>query len=68
MEKYTDYIVLDVHSNCRSEACSKLSLEVRKHLVKGWIPQGGVSISVCKHGYDEFYTLTQAMVKIEKIL
>ena len=38
----------------------------QKYLETGWVPQGGVSISVCKHGYDEYYTLTQAMVKVEK--
>jgi len=66
MEKFTDYIVLNEFSDSISETCSELSIKVRQHIEKGWVPQGGVSISSCKHGYDEFYTLTQAMVKVEK--
>ena len=65
MEKFTDYTILHFHYNDIDEATGRLSCEVQKYLKTGWVPQGGVSISVCKHGYDEYYTLTQAMVKIE---
>jgi len=67
MEKFTDYIVLNEFSDSISETCSELSIKVRQHIEKGWVPQGGVSISISKHGFDDFYTVAQAMVKVEEV-
>ena len=66
MKKFTYYTILQLHYNDIDEATERLNHEVQKYLKIGWVPQGGISISISKHGSTDFYTLAQAMVKVKE--
>lgn len=58
-----DYIILQAESKDRWDAARSLQEDVKSKMQNGYEPQGGISVSISKHGYEDWYLFSQAMIK-----
>lgn len=58
-----DYIILQVESKDRLDAAERLQKDVKSEMQNGYEPQGGIAVSISKHGYVDWYLFSQAMIK-----
>lgn len=62
------YIIVSGESKYRYEAIDNLEKRVKELILKGYKPQGGISVTTCSIGMNSlsetaYYTVAQAMIK-----
>ena len=58
-----EYKIVSFEAKTITEATQNVTDEVNYLMKYGWVPQGGVSVSISVVGYSSYYYVAQALVK-----